>query len=438
MRSPGKLLRSFGTAIGIKLAAAIVSYGSFVLLTRWLPADEFGKLAFGFSLAMVVGIVGGGGQRQLVLRFLGAYQGTERPDLARGLIRYSGRMTLLAAVGALVGLGGAAAYLGPDYSYLWPAAALAAALILSEYLSFALRGLDFLTWALLPKHVLWRPIALIGVVLVGVDVLQTANAGLWWLAGALWLITIIQFVALFRPATRFETSGIIKGDATGTASEADVWTPAVRKFWATASLGPSFQHLTVVVMGFALTDIQTGIYFAILRTAGTLTFLLQAVNMVVAPRIAKAHAKSEPKAIQRLVSLSAVLALAVGVLGFVVFMIWGGAILSLFDPDYAAYQPELLVMAAGFLISAACGSSAQLLNMTGREGANLMILLTTNIAALILMYALAGPMGIMGAATGFALGLAARNIAAAGYARRTLAIDSSILGVVAPPKGSST
>src|SRR5690606_19758825 len=121
-----RLARQGVVALAIRFISAVLGYALLVVLARWMGADEFGRFGVAFSLATTVGIICGGGQRRLVLRFVAAYCARGREDLLRPLLRTSLAATAAAAGLAAGAIALTALLLSLDASF-YPAALLAAA-----------------------------------------------------------------------------------------------------------------------------------------------------------------------------------------------------------------------------------------------------------------------------------------------------------------------
>jgi O-antigen/teichoic acid export membrane protein len=179
---------------------------------------------------------------------------------------------------------------------------------------------------------------------------------------------------------------------------------------------------------------ETGAFFAAVKTASMLTFPLQAVNLVVAPLLSRHFAAGEVHRVQRLANFSASVSGLTALAGCVVIALFGDLILGVFDPSYASAQLALLVLGGGYLISAVCGTSNNLMTMTGHERVHARILLVSNVTAILLTAVLSAVLGVLGAALGLAFGLGARNLWLSVWARRHMGVDPSLLGLVLPPR----
>ena len=121
-------------------------------------------------------------------------------------------------------------------------------------------------------------------------------------------------------------------------------------------------------------------------------------------------------------------------LGAVILGFFGAQLLDLLNPSFSTSATALLVIMAGFVIAAICGSSGQLMNMTGHDREFLKILATFNIVGFAVLLLLTREFGAIGAAWGLLVVKAGWNIAVVIWARRNLGIDPSILGPIFVPK----
>ncbi len=442
--SLGRLAKLGSAAVLIRFLSAALGYALLVVLARWMDTEAFGHFGFAFSLALTLAIVLDLGQRRLVLRFFAAYRGRGRSDLARALLRFSLRLSLGAA---LLGAGGLAlaTYLLDAHPSLYAAAALTAAMIVSDYQSHALRGLGPLIPALMPREVVWRPLTVGLMALAGgsVAIMVSATTALWALAGVLLAVSLVQFLAFSRPTWR-RVLAHTESDATDPNpaetkldAQAD-WRGTSLRLWAISALNQGLTPLTVVIVGLFVPPAETGAFFAAMRTATIIAFPLQALNLMAAPMLAKAYAAENRPRLQQVAGFTAGAAGLAALLGAGVLIVFGPTLLALMNPDFVAAQNIQLVIMSGYVVAALCGSTGQLLTMTGHETVFLWILGICNGAGLLVIVALAALFGPIGAAWGYVVMKAGWNVSVAVWSRRNLALDPSVVGLVLPPKGQPT
>ncbi|MGY6627968.1 MAG: lipopolysaccharide biosynthesis protein [Oceanicaulis sp.] len=416
-------------ALVIKVATAGLSFAMFVFLARWLGPLEYGRYAMLFSLGTFLGFVSVGGLHTLVLRRLPALEHAGASGDAIALVRdgYLGVLGISALLGAItlaVALAGGA--MGMPWQAPLIACALAAPFALAEYQSHVLRGWSSVNLALLPRDVLWR----IGVLaIVGFAAAQgasiTALQAFGWTSGLLLALAAVQFALGLRraPPGGFAAARPVRPAPAARVLEA-------RWLWAAAMAGALLPQLSVVVVGALSSAVDAGIFFAAQKTSALLSLPLVAANMIGAPMIARAWAAGDRAGVQRICTLIVIGVTAPTLAGVALFAVAGGQIMALFDPSYGAYKTLLLIFAAGALVNALCGPTGFLMLMTGHERPFVVILIVSQTLGLSLAAAGALTYGLIGAAIGEAVGIAMWNILVWAWARRTLGVDPTVLGIV--------
>ncbi|AYO17482.1 hypothetical protein D0812_24265 [Vibrio owensii] len=160
------------------------------------------------------------------------------------------------------------------------------------------------------------------------------------------------------------------------------------------------------------------------RTATLASFVLIAVNLVVAPKFAKAFAKGNSREVNKLSLLSSrlMIALAVPVLAFMVF--FPEFLMGLFGEEYKVAAPLLQVLAVGQFINVITGSVGYLLNMTGHEKDMRNVVLFSGPLAIVLAFGLTSQFGLMGAAYATAISVATQNLLAVWMVKKRLGFNT--------------
>lgn len=160
------------------------------------------------------------------------------------------------------------------------------------------------------------------------------------------------------------------------------------------------------------------------RTATLASFVLIAVNLVVAPKFAQAFAKGNKLEVNKLSLLSSrlMIALAVPVLTFMIFL--PEFLMGLFGEEYKIAAPLLQILAVGQFINVITGSVGYLLNMTGHEKDMRNVVLFSGPLAITLAFGLTSQFGLMGAAYATAISVATQNLLAVGMVKKRLGFNT--------------
>jgi O-antigen/teichoic acid export membrane protein len=425
------LLSSGFAALLIKTATAGLSYLMFVSFARFLSSGEFGRFAFGFSLATTLAAFAAAGLSTAVLRFWPEYQVGGRADLASSFIRWGWWGTLAGSLVTALGLVAVSLLFGQrtgaQAAYDGAVGLLLAAIALSEFGASALRADGRTVLALAPRDILWRLALLLSLVLFSMaNVRLDAVTGLY-LAGAL-LMVIVAIQSAW-------SIGMTRG---GNAREVPAairckWVKALWPLWGGGVLFAMVQQFDVVVVGLFLAPEQSGSYFAALRTASLLGLTLIAGSMVGAPLIARYHHAGSRAELVRLCRVLSVCIALPTLLGLIFLLAAGRWLLAIFDTTYADAYPQLVILAAAYAFAALCGPTAVFLQMIGRERDHLKMTALCYAATLAAQCLLTPFMGPLGVALPNLLGMIGQNLWALRLLRWELALDCSIFGLLCKP-----
>lgn len=423
------VVRRAGTlAFAIQVAGAGFTYVQQVLLARLLGASAFGLYCYVWLGATLAALLAGLGLPAASLRFVPAYLAAGEQGRVRAFRRTAWRLscatallvTLVADVLALVLHAGRA--LGDPLplvvgGLLVPA--LAGSTLWSELARARNRvGLAYaLPQALRPALIALTAglAALGGSRSADMALAATLAAACVVLAGQRWLT---------RPLYR-ETEPVRR--VPGELSE---WLGVGGSLLAVSAFIVVLMQLDILVVGTIRGSLEAGIYAAAAKTATLVSFVLFAVNAIVAPQFASLWAQGRRLELQRLaVRLAGMifwpsLAIALGLAAL------SGPLLGMFGAGFESGRPALLVLLAGQLVNAGAGSVGYLLTMSGHHRDAARVLGVSAILFVALTAVGAATFALTGAAAGSALGFALWNIWMWALVRRRLGIDASILGAI--------
>lgn len=353
-------------SLAIKVANVALGLGVAVVLARVLGAEGYGIYSWAFALVALAAIPARMGLSQLLMREIAAYQLKEEWGLLRGILVRANQ----AVLGSSLGLAGVAAaalwWFSPRLdpaevgAILW-GLLLLPLMALGDLRGAALRGLRRVVIGQLPEKVL-RPLGLI--LLVGGAALYvevSASDAMALHAAAATASFLVGAVLLLRNLP----------DQVGVAEpqfESRRWLSSVMPLSLIAGMQVINSQADIVLLGIFAPSEEVGYYRIAVKGATLVAFTLSAVNMVVAPYIARLHAEGRTEKLQEMLTLTArviiltALPVAAGlaaagepILGFV------------FGDEYRAGYSPLVILTLAQLVNAAAGSVGVLLNMTGHE-----------------------------------------------------------------------
>ena len=405
-----EVVRGAGAGFFLRVTGAAFAFLYHALLARLLGAEMAGVYYLAFTVTSVAIVAGRVGLDNALLRFTAAHAAAGDWDAVKGLYGHGIRITLLAS-----GLSTAAVVLG---------APLLARYVFSEpdlttplrWMSLAIipTGLLFIHGELLKG--LKRPADGMFVQASGTSImglLFLALLGTWGgIMGAVFAFVLAAVVIMIV--------GIYLWRRTARARIRTAQEEFDRRLLVATSL-PLFVVMLMelvirfsdtVIIGIFADTADVGIYTVAMRTAMLTTFVLAAVNSVVAPKLATLHHQGDTSALEAVTQNSAKLITVLAAPMLLVFVLAPGWVLQVFGDEFTGGAIALSILAAGQFVNVATGSVMQLLMMSGHER-----LVRNNWAAaaalnVALNLILVPRYGINGAAAATAFSVATANIAA--------------------------
>lgn len=178
------------------------------------------------------------------------------------------------------------------------------------------------------------------------------------------------------------------------------------------------------VMGIYCDSDEVGIYDVAVKVATLLNFCLQAVNSILAPKIANKFAMGDKKAYQGMISFSTKLNFLSSLIIGVFVLIFNQQILGLFGDEFKSAKGILFILCIGQLINSFSGSVGIILQMTGRQVVYQYLMLTALVINLSLLFVLTPVYGAYGAAIASVTSMVFWNILGTVFLKRKLGITA--------------
>jgi len=184
----------------------------------------------------------------------------------------------------------------------------------------------------------------------------------------------------------------------------------------------------ILMLGAIKGPEAVGIYGVSSSVSGVVVFVLQAMNVTIAPVLASVYRLNDTIRLQRIVAITTRATFSVAVLFTLLIVIFGEFLLSIFGPEFTVGYQALRFLVFGQLVNAFMGSVAMLLMMTGHER---QAAVSAAIAACINIIAnalLIPAYGMEGAAIATVISMIMWNILMGYYVFNCLKIIPSALG----------
>ena len=160
------------------------------------------------------------------------------------------------------------------------------------------------------------------------------------------------------------------------------------------------------------------------RTAMLASFVLIAVNLVVAPKFAAMHRNGDMAGLESLAITSVKLIGIMATPVIAVMLLFPHFLMGLFGEGFSGGAGMLQILAIGQFVNAITGSVGFLLMMCGYEKDMRNITLISGSMALTLTWWLTADFGAYGNATGTAIAVATQNLLAVYYVKRRLGFNT--------------
>ena len=358
------LARGAGIAFVIQATGTGLKYLTQVLLARWMGASEYGVYAYAFTWANLLSVFATLGFTTGVLRFVPEYLTKRDWAHLRGLIRRVRQLVFLAGL-ALALVGGLVLLFlrSPqmDVSALLLGMGLVPLLALMSVQTEMVRGTQRIALAYAPPMLL-QPVLALGTAFFVLKALGalTGGATIGAFMPAVLVVVGVQSRGLIRAVPREAVSALPR-------YETSEWLRVSLPLLLVAGSLIVLNQADILMIGMFLGPKEAGIYTAATKTAALVSFVLVAVNAIAAPMISELHTKGDREKLQEMVSAAArwMFWPSLGAtLGLVLF---GGAVLGFFGPEFTEGYWALVLLALGQLVNASVGPVGYLMSLTGHQ-----------------------------------------------------------------------
>ncbi len=427
----GLLLNGGGTAI---------SFGAQIILARILEVESFGRYLWVQTWLNAIAVFARVGLDTTAMRYVGGYNAREEYGLLRGFLKWAWRLGTIAStiisallVAVIYSLnrwvidGG----IHPELCDLFYQLALILPLYTRLQISnSALLSMKHVVRARAPGQV-GRPVAMILVIVAlyyGLHHDVSASEAMWITNASYAVLLAVNGLFLWQALPAQYTT------ATPTYERAQWMTTTIPLLFlgAITLLNNSIDVLLFPIVGG--TEQELGVYAAVTRVVRIIAFGLQAVNAIFPAVVAELYAKKKMAELQRQAAMSAGLLAAFTIPLSLVLIVGGPWILAAYGEQYASGYPILVILAAGQIVNASCGSVGFILALTGNERLSLRILIGSLALNAGLVAALVPVLGMMGAAIGNTIAISVWNVAMVLAVRKKIGIHPTVLSLIWKPK----
>ena len=179
-----------------------------------------------------------------------------------------------------------------------------------------------------------------------------------------------------------------------------------------------------IFIGIYLTEEDVAIYDIAAKLALLISFNLDAVNSILAPKVVEHFSKKDKESLRNTVRFTVGISTIISFLIFALLIVFQDFLLGLFGEEFKAGSWILIILGSGQLLNCLCGSVGIILQMTGHQRVYQKILLIGLSVNLILNFALVTTFGIKGVAFATFGSLIFWNILGVFYVKKFVGINS--------------
>ncbi len=422
-----RMLRSaFGTAT-LQAISNGLGFATAILLAHLLGKQGYGRYTFAFAWASFLIIPALAGLDQYLVRGIARYEVQRNFQHMKGLLRRANQVVLftsttIASIGCIVAL----ALLSPALR-----APVCVAMLLLPITSLtllrqgAMQAIGRVVTGQFPEYIIGPILILAGLAFlawIGDGILTPATALGTYVAG-----TAIAFVVgamLLKRALPVALRSASPSYATRQWLKASLPIMMINGVW-TAN-----RYLGVLVLGTLTGTGATGVYNAVERGAAVILLVHFAVNMPLAPAIARLHAQQDLAGLERASEHMARTATLVSLPICAAFAIFPTVYLGIFGAGFGSGGTAMTILALAQLFNAATGPSGNVLIMTGRERPAMWATTGGLLVNLTLAVILVPLLGITGSAIAFGSSIVFWNMALTVMGRRLVGVNSTAFPIL--------
>jgi O-antigen/teichoic acid export membrane protein len=397
----------------VRICGALAGFVATFCIARSLGAEESGYYFLAFSVISILAAASRLGMDNTLIRFVGADHAQGGGVLVKAVFA-SGVFSLFTAFLLFISSGFLAnsVFHKPDLAPVLTAMSLGVAgLALFTLSANALQGLHRVVASIFILNISVN-LLLILAVLSGYALKADALARFYSVAAILTALTGMALFWWFKPKA-----------STAAVPWNVIWASCL-PLWAVMIMSQMVQWSGQFIAGAYVSSELVAQLAVAQRTAMLASFVLIAVNLVVAPRFAALHRQGDMAGLESLAILSVKLVgvLALPVIG--VMLIFPNWLMGLFGEGFAGGSQLLQILAVGQFINAITGSVGYLLMMSGHERDMRNVTLISGSTALGLTWLLTIGFGATGNAVGTAIAVATQNLLAVYFVKKRLGFNT--------------
>lgn len=387
------------------------------LVARKLGAGESGLFFLGYSVVAVLAAVSRVGMGNTLIRYVAAY-----PEFRRELFFKSLFVSSVFSIGVSLFIYLYSDYIAnsmfnkPEFASVLSSISLSIIGIAVTTLSAnAIQGLGKVSVAIFFMNILINAMLIIRVLVYPVD---SAEGIATYYSEVALLSSIISIICYLSLTSVSESSSIS-------------WNKILSScipLWIVVIMQQLLQWSGQFFAGVYLDSATVAQLAVSQRSAMLVSFVLIAINAVVAPKFAELYKNNKMAELENLAKKSVRVIAFFAMPIFMILMVFPVLVLGFFGEEFVSGALYLRILVCGQFVNAITGSVGLLLMMSGHEKDMRNIAFFSGGVSLMFAFILTNTFGAIGNAVGTALAVGAQNLLAAYYVKRRLGF--SVLKII--------
>lgn len=422
-----QFVRKITGTFGLTIIFTALSFITSILLARLLDTKGYGIYTYTATWVSVFTVISGLGFRNILVREIAIYKAKSESSLILGLVSWSNKLVLIVSVLTAIIVGLIIWLFVFDSDKQLGTAFWLTLLILPFYTLNGLRqgamqGLNYLVIGQIPEKTI-QPVLFLLILIIWI-VFFKDNINVSGVIIIKLLTTIIAFVVgsimLAKTINTFIKKS--KRSKTNQAYLYASWLRSIPPFLLIGCTHLINNRTDTLMLGYFQGTEAVGVYFVASRAAELVSFILIAVNMSIAPNIAKLYSESNLEQLQKLITKSSCLTFGASLIIGGSLIIFGKWFLLMFGVNFIRSYTCLVILCAAQIFNSFIGSVGIFLDMTGNEKISAIGIGISSICNFLLNLLFISKWGIEGAASATAISIFIWNFYLAIYVKRILGI----------------
>lgn len=417
-----EILRGAFSALIIKVLGALLAFAFNIVLARLLGANGAGIYFLALSITTIASLISRVGLDNTLLRYIAAGASEHNWEEVRGV--YLKAMSIVIPLSVLITL--IVELMAPALSISvfdkpelvnplrWMAFSILPLSLLSLYAEM-LKGLKKIPASLSLQSIFVPTINMLILLLLASN-MGTIGGSISYLVATL-ITAIIGGVFWLRHSSRIKSvNGVFNWD--------DLFKSCLPNYGVAILHKAILPWLPILLLGYWATTEDIGLYSATVRTAMLVSFILLAVNSVIAPKFAALYRQNDMVALGKMARRATWLTTLVACPIVLPMIFFPDTIMSVFGQEFKQASTLLIVLSIGQFINVIFGPVGYLLVMTGNEVMQKNSVLFSAILLFILLIILIPIYGSLGAAISSTLSGILFNYISYSYVKKKLGFST--------------